>query len=128
MKSLKAWLLLGLVFIVGVLFGVAGSRLVVRHMVREAILHPARVQLAIQRQLTRKIGLDENQQSKLDGILTDAHQHVETIRKEFRPAMVQVFSNANEQITVMLKPEQLARYQKIKEDNAVFLRGLQSEP
>jgi hypothetical protein len=127
MKSVKPWLLLGLVFFVGVVFGVAGTRLVVHRVVREALLHPERVQMAIERRLTRKLNLDDAQQTKLDGILSDAHQQMKTIRHEFRPAMVLVFSNANQQITVLLTPEQLARYQKIKADNAVFFRGLQAD-
>lgn len=127
MISFKPWLLLVLVFFVGVLFGVAGTRLVVRRVVREALLHPERVQMTIERRLTRKLDLDATQQIKLDGILSDAHRQMDSIRHEFRPQIVLVFSNANQQITAMLTPDQLARYQKIKEQNAGFFRGLQAD-
>ena len=42
MKTFKPWLLLALVFGVGVILGVAGTRLMVRRAVREALLHRRR--------------------------------------------------------------------------------------
>jgi len=128
MKKIKPWLLLALVFLVGVIFGVVGTRLVVRRVVHEAILHPERVQIFVERRLTRRLNLNSDQQVKLDQILNNTRGQMQAIRQQYRPAMAQVFSNANQQISVMLTTEQLARYDKIKAENAVFLRGAQLTP
>jgi len=128
MKRFKPWLLLALVFCMGVILGVAGTRLMVRRAVREAILHPMRVQLLVERRLTRRLSLDAGQQVKLDQILSDTRQQMQTIRQQYRPAMALVFSNANQQISAILTTEQLARYEKIKTENALFLRGAQLAP
>lgn len=128
MKSLKPWLLLVLVFFVGVFFGVAGTRLAVRRVVREAMLHPARMQMVIERRLNRKLDLDPTQRAKLDGILSEARGRLDAIRHEVRPEVALVFSNANQQISALLTPEQLARYQKIKEENAGFWRPAPPDP
>jgi len=128
MKRIKPWLLLALVFFVGVIVGVAGTRVVVRRAVREAVLHPARVQLLIEKRLTRRLGLDGSQQSQLDQILSGTRDQMQTIRQQYRPAVALVFSNANQQINAMLTAEQRVRYERIKADNAVFLHGVQLTP
>jgi hypothetical protein len=102
--------------------------LVVRRAVHEAILHPERVQIFVERRLTRRLKLDSDQQIKLDKILSDTRAQMQTIRKQYRPAMAQVFSNANEQISAMLTTDQLTRYEKIKAENVLFLRGAQLPP
>jgi hypothetical protein len=127
MKTLKPWLLLALVFGVGVILGVAGTRLMVRRAVREALLHPARVQMVIERRLIRRLRLDAAQQGKLDEVLTGARGQMEEIRKQYRPPVTLVFSNANVQINALLTPEQRARYENIKAENAEYLRGLRGE-
>lgn len=127
MKMLKAWLLLTLVFLVGVVFGVAGTRLAIRHAAREAVLHPARAQLLIEKRLTRRLRLDADQQLKLDGILTDARSQLAALRQQYRPPVALVFSNANAQISAMLTLEQRLKYEKLREENAPIVRGWQAE-
>jgi uncharacterized membrane-anchored protein YhcB (DUF1043 family) len=127
MKSLKPWLLLALVFLVGIVFGVAGTRLAIRHAAREAALHPARAQLVIEKRLTRRLGLDADQQSKLDRILTDARAQLGALRQQYRPPVTLVFSNANAQISAILTLDQRLKYEKLKEENAPLVRGWQGE-
>jgi Spy/CpxP family protein refolding chaperone len=127
MKTLKPWLLLALVFGVGVILGVAGTRLVVRRTVREALLHPAQVQTSIERRLVRRLRLDAAQAGKLDEILTGARGQLMELRKQYRPPVTLVFSNANVQINALLTPEQRGQYEKIKAENAGYLRGLRGE-
>jgi hypothetical protein len=127
MKRFKPWLLLALVFGAGVILGVAGTRLMVRRAVREALLHPARVQTVIERRLVRRLRLDAAQQGKLDEILTGARGQMEVLRTQNRPPVTLVFSNANVQINALLTPEQRARYEKIKAENAEYLRWLRGE-
>ena len=127
MKTFKAWLLLALVFLVGVVFGVAGTRLTIRHAAREAALHPARVQLQIEKRLTRRLNLDADQQNKLDGILSDARAQLGVLRQQYRPPVTLVFSNANAQISAILTLDQRLKYEKLKEANEPLIRGWQSQ-
>jgi Spy/CpxP family protein refolding chaperone len=117
MKTFKLWLLVGLVFLAGVVAGVVGTRIVVRHAVRAAILHPEQVQTVLERNLTRKLRLDHGQQVKLHEILTDAHGQLKGLRREYRPQLVAIVSNANQQITAILTPEQQAWFEKLKRGN-----------
>lgn len=128
MKRLKPWLLLALVFLVGVIVGVAGTRLVIRRIAREAALHPGLVQKAAEHRLARRLRLDANQRERLDQILTETRNQMQSLRQQYRPQAVLVFSNANAQINELLTPDQRERFEKFKEENAVFLRGLQSGP
>ena len=125
MKTLKPWLLLALVFLVGMVFGVAGTRLAILHAAREAVLHPARAQLVIEKRLTRRLGLDPGQQSKLDRILTDARAQLTALRQQYRPSVTMIFSNANAQISALLTVDQRLKYEKMREENAPLVRGWQ---
>ena len=127
MKSFKAWLLLALVFLVGVVLGVAGTRLAIRHAAREAVLHPARAQLLMEKRLTRRLHLDADQQAKLDRILTDARSQLGALRQQYRPPVALVFSNANAQISAILTLDQRLKYEKLKEANEPLIRGWQSQ-
>jgi Spy/CpxP family protein refolding chaperone len=125
MKNLKSILLLALVFFAGVVIGVVATRSVVRHVVREAILHPEKAQAVIERSLTRKLRLDNGQQVKLHQILSDAHGQLKDLRQQYRPQLVEIFSNANGQIIALLTPEQQARFEKLKLENHPLLQALQ---
>jgi uncharacterized membrane-anchored protein YhcB (DUF1043 family) len=127
MKTFKAWLLLALVFLVGVVLGVAGTRLAIRHTAREAVLHPARAQLQIERRLTRRLNLDAGQQTKLDRILTDARAQLAALRQQYRPPVALVFSNANAQISAMLTLDQRLKYEQLRQENGPLARGWQAE-
>jgi Spy/CpxP family protein refolding chaperone len=127
MKTFKLILLLSLVFFAGVVIGIVGTRAVVRHVVGEAILHPEKMQAVMERRLTRSLRLDGGQQAKLRQILTDAHVQLKELRQQYRPQLVEVFSNANGQINAMLTPEQQARFEKIKSENRALLQAVQPE-
>lgn len=124
MKHWKSILLLLLVFFAGIAVGVVGTRIVVRRVV-QTITHPDRAQNVLEKNLTWRLRLDNEQQVKLHQILTDAHGQLQALRLEVQPQAALVLSNANEKITAMLTPEQQARYEKFKEHwpTARLLRG-----
>jgi hypothetical protein len=128
MKNWKSLLLLVLVFFAGLAVGVVGTRVVVRHMVQNAITHPERVQTFMERNLTRKLRLDNEQQVKLHDILTDARGQLTSLRKEFQPQAAEVLTGADKKISALLTPEQQERYDKFKERNWPALRTLQAPP
>lgn len=117
MKNWKSILLLILVFFAGLAVGVVGTHIVVRHVVQAAINHPERVQSFMERNLNRKLSLDNEQQVKLHGILTDARGQLTDLRKEFQPQAASVLTNADQKISAILTPDQQVRYEKFKERN-----------
>jgi Spy/CpxP family protein refolding chaperone len=125
MKTFKSLLLLALVFFAGLVVGVVATRAVVRHVVQQAVLHPEKVQTMIERKLARRLRLDSRQEVKLHEILSDAHGQLKDLRQEYRPQFAEIVSNANEQITAILTPEQQARFEKLKQENRPLLRAIQ---
>jgi Spy/CpxP family protein refolding chaperone len=123
MKAFKSILLLTLVFLTGLIVGVVGTRVVVRHVMRNAILHPENVQTILERNLTRKLQLDNEQQIKLHEILSDARGQLRDLRRQYRPQLVTIISNANEQITAILTPEQQDEFESVKVRNHPLLQA-----
>ena len=125
MKTLKLISLLTLVFFAGIVAGVVGTRIAVRHFVQQAILHPDRVQNFIERGLTRQLRLDNGQQVKLHQILLDAHGQLRDVRQQYRPQVIGIISNANQQIILILTPEQQARFEALKRKNHPLFQAVQ---
>jgi hypothetical protein len=128
MKNWKSILLLGLVFFAGVAVGVVGTRVVVRRVVQQALAHPERVQFLLERNLTRKLRLDADQQVKVHDILTDARGQLRELRQEFQPQAAGVLRGTNEKISALLTPEQLARFDQLKGEERPLVRLLRQEP
>ena len=55
-------------------------------------------------------------------------EQLQGLRKEYRPQVILVLSNANDRIAALLTPEQLARFEKWKEQNRPLLEGLKRNP
>jgi len=127
MKNWKSILLLALVFFAGLAVGVVGTRVVFGRVVQQAIAHPERVQSMMERNLTRRLRLDNDQQVKLHDILTDARGQLTTLRKEFQPQAAEVITDADKKISALLTPDQQARYDKFKERNWPALRALRAK-
>ena len=127
MKTLKLIFLLALVFFAGAVAGVVVTRAVVRHTVREAVTHPERVQLLIERRLAWRLRLDNDQRTKLHDILSDTHGQLAALRQQYRPQVVSILSTADSQITALLTPAQQERYEKFKEENRPLLQAVRSE-
>lgn len=106
MKIWKSILLLALVFFAGLAVGVVGTRIVVRHVVRQAIMHPERMQSLMERNLTRRLQLDSDQQVKVHAILTDTRGQLSNLRKQFQPQAAKVLHDADQKISALLTPEQ----------------------
>jgi len=128
MKTWKAILVLALVFFAGIVLGVVGTRVVIRHFVQQAIVHPERVQALIERNLTRKLRLDGGQQIELESILTDARTDLHALRAQYQPQAADIFRKADARITKLLTPEQLERYEKLKQQNRILTRMMQNNP
>jgi len=124
MKTFKSLLLVALVFLAGMVTGVVGTRIVVRQVMGEVIAHPETVPPRIERNLAFRLQLDNGQRAKLHEIMSGTHEQLKGLRQEYRPRVLLVLSNANDQITALLTPEQLARFEKWKKENHPLLEAI----
>ncbi|MGA3284916.1 MAG: hypothetical protein ABSD57_10725 [Verrucomicrobiota bacterium] len=122
MKTLKLLLLVGLVFLAGVVAGVVGTRIAIRHWVRSAMQRPQMVQTLVERRLKWQLRLDANQQAQVHQILTDARGRLKGLRQEYHPQVVLIVSNADVEISALLTPAQQKQFEKMKQQNRAFLR------
>jgi len=127
MKIFKLSLLIALVFLAGMVAGVVGTRLVVRHWVNSAIQRPELVQVLLERNLRRRLHLDASQQAQVHRILTDARGQLRDLRQEYRPQVIAVLTNTEAQISAILTSEQQARFERMQQANRRFLQPPQSE-
>ena len=127
MKTFKLIFLMALVFFAGAVAGVVATRAVVRHTVREAVTHPERVQVVIERRLAWRLRLDDDQRAKLHDILSDTHGQLTDLRRQYRPQMVSILKSTDSQISALLTPAQQERYEKFKEENRPLLQAIRSE-
>ena len=122
MKTFRLLLLVGLVFLAGVVAGVVGTRIAIRHWMSTAIQRPQMVQTLIERRLKWQLQLDANQQAQVHQILTDARGQLKELRQEYRPQAVVIVSNADAKISALLTPAQAKRFEKMKQRNRAFLQ------
>jgi Spy/CpxP family protein refolding chaperone len=122
MKTFKLLLLVGLVFLAGLVAGVVGTRIAIRHWMSSAIQRPQLVQTLIERRLKWQLRLDANQQAQVHQILTDARVQLRELRLEYRPQAVVIVSNADARISALLTPAQEERFEKMKQRNRAFLQ------
>jgi hypothetical protein len=78
----------------------------------------------MERNLKRRLRLDTDQQVKLHAVLTGARGQMGDLRRQFQPQAVEILTNADQQITALLTPEQQLRYDRFKERNWPALRAL----
>ncbi len=125
MKTFKLLLLIGLVFLAGVVAGVVGTRIAIRHWVRSAIQRPQMVQTLVERRLKWQLRLDANQQAQVHQILTGARGQLKGLRQEYRPQVVLIVSNADVEISALLTPAQQGRFEKMKRESREFLQPVE---
>jgi len=122
MKRIKTWLAVALVFLAGVVFGVVATRVAVRHFVRTAISQPDRMRMRIERDLTRRLKLTDEQRPQVHAALVRAHQRLQGLRQEFQPRYLLILSDAQEEISSALTLEQRERFERFKKETRPFWR------
>ena len=125
MKTFKLLLLVGLVFLAGVVAGVVGTRIAIRHWVRSAIHRPQMVQMFIERRLTWQLRLGASQQAQVHQILADARGQLKELRRDYRPQVIGIASNADAKISALLTPAQQKRFEKVKQRDWGFLQPVE---
>ncbi len=118
----KSIVLLALVFVTGIVAGVAGTRAMARQAVAQASAHPEWVQMALERNLSRRLHLDADQEAQLHDVMTDARGQVLSLRQEYRPRMQMIYQETDAKIEAFLRPGQRERYEKIRQQERQMFR------
>ena len=112
--KVKAWLLLGLIFVVGM---VTGSALTFGF--RSAWMHPLALQ-QIRYQwlagLTARLNLTPDQQAKVQPILVKAGNSIQSVHREEVDKISHIMEEANAEIAPLLTAEQKAGLQKMESE------------
>jgi hypothetical protein len=127
MTTLKSILLLALVFTAGLVIGTVGTRSLERRALRQSLVNPEKMQIAMELRVDRRLQLNNDQQARVHDILAIAHLQLREIRLKSRPEIELVASNANRQISALLNPNQLERYEKLKAESTPILPFLRQQ-
>jgi len=117
MKKLRPWLLILLVFCAGFAGGVAVTRGVIRHFVRQAIHNPTFMRDQIERRIALKLRLDREQRAKVHDVLVDTQRDLQSLREEFQPRFFAIMNKAQTNVAGVLTPEQRRKFEEFREEN-----------
>lgn len=122
MSSLvKPWLVLAIIFIVGV---VTGSALTIG--LGSRFMHPAgpqQMKRLWMTHLTERLNLTADQQAKIQPIVTDADVKIHSLQRDGAEHIAQIFKETDDQISVLLTPDQKAELQKMESEREKMFSG-----
>lgn len=114
MKHWKSILGLLLIFIFGVITGGLITARVLDNRVRNFMQGgPDAVGKLIETRLTRELHLDRSQREGVVKVITNARVQISAARHEVQPKVDQVLAQAEQDIRVLLRPEQTAKFDRI---------------
>jgi Spy/CpxP family protein refolding chaperone len=111
-SKFKPWLVLAIIFIVGV---VTGSALTIG--LGSRFIHPPGEQQMGRHwmaQLVQRLNLTADQQAKIEPIVTDAATKLQSVHHDEMERGSQIFKAAHDQISALLTPEQNVELQKLE--------------
>ncbi len=117
----KPWLLLGVIFIVGVVTGSALTIGLAPHF-----MHPPG-ELPMRRHwmayLNQRLNLTADQQAKIQPIVADAETRFHSLHRDEVERGSQIYKAANGQIAALLTPEQKVELQKMESEREKMFSG-----
>jgi Spy/CpxP family protein refolding chaperone len=113
-SAIKPWLVLGIIFIVGVVTGVALTIGLAPHFKNQ----PGSQQLKSlwMAQLVQRLDLTTDQQAKIQPILADARNKLQLLHRDEVDRGSQIFKAAHNQISALLTPGQQVELQKMESE------------
>jgi Spy/CpxP family protein refolding chaperone len=117
----KPWLLLGIIFIVGVVTGSALTIGLGPHFMRPPV--PREMKGHWMAHLIRDLNLTDDQQAKIQPILTDADSKLQALRHDEVERGAQIFKAADDQIAALLSPEQKAELLRMEAEREKMFSG-----
>jgi Spy/CpxP family protein refolding chaperone len=113
-SKLKSWLLLAIIFVVGVVTGVALTIGLAPHFGHQP--GPQQINRLWMAKLIEQLNLTADQQAKIQPILTDAKTRFQSLHRDEVERGSQIMKEAHDQISALLTSEQQAELQKLEAD------------
>lgn len=118
-KPRRRWLTLlfaGLIFCAGFLSGAGFVTIVAVHRLQYAIHHPEEAPSRVATMLQRRLGLNDDQKSKVETIVAKRQVELMAIRQEFQPKVVEQLDKIRSEIGEVLTESQRERWEKMFDD------------
>ena len=125
-SKMKPWLVLSVIFIVGIVTGSALTVGLAPHFVQPPPPHapePTEIKSHWLAYLTRRLNLTADQKAKIDPIVADATARLQALQHKEVEADSQIFKAANDQIVALLTPEQKVEMQKMESEREKMFSG-----
>jgi predicted Co/Zn/Cd cation transporter (cation efflux family) len=102
-----------LIFVAGAACGAGFTVVVVANRVQHAIQHPEEAPPRIAARLKWRLGLDDDQQAKVEAIVAKHQVELLAIRREFQPKVVDQLEQVRDEISGVLNDSQRERWTKL---------------
>ncbi|MDD5678162.1 MAG: hypothetical protein PHW60_09265 [Kiritimatiellae bacterium] len=116
MKRWKVILRYGVIFMLGLVLGMAGSRLAHKHRFAQIMQNrPADQRQMMMRHLSRQLELTKPQQIEIERIIDAQLKALSAVRERQRPEVQAIFQQAESEMKTHLQPDQQQKLDKIME-------------
>ena len=112
--TIKAWLLLGGIFVVGIITGSALTFGLGPRFMHQP--EPQQIQRLWMAHLVQRLNLTPDQRAKIQPILADAQAKIQSLQREQVERGSQIFKAAHDQIAAILTPEQKVELQQMERE------------
>ena len=120
-SQVKPWLLLSVIFIVGILTGSALTIGLGPHFMRSPGELPMKRHWM--EYLTQRLNLTADQQAKIQPIVADAETKIQAMHRDEVEHGSQIIKATNDQISALLTPEQKVELQKMESEREKMFLG-----
>jgi Spy/CpxP family protein refolding chaperone len=120
-SKLKSWLLLAVIFIVGVVTGSALTIGLASHFLHPSFPHDMKKHWLAY--LTHELNLTADQQAKIQPILADAETRIRALHRDEVVRGSQIIKAADDQISVVLTPGQKVELQRVESEREKMFSG-----
>lgn len=116
-KTWKAVLGVILIFIFGFASGVVCTSIVVQRKALAFLQHPlVSVNEALEKRLTRNLGLDESQKTQVDGFFKENLKERRDLQMQIQPQVQTLNKETMRQVRSVLRPDQAERFNQNLDD------------
>ena len=110
MKQIKPWIVIGLVFVAGIIVGVSATRLAVRKVIERVATNPDVLRERIERNLARELTLTPEQRPKVHEIVVRSRDEIQELRSEFQPRVGGILKRSEREIRDVLNDAQQQKF------------------
>jgi Spy/CpxP family protein refolding chaperone len=124
--SVKAWLLLGGIFIVGVVTGYALTFGFALHF--HGPRGEADMRTHMMAQYVRRLNLTDDQRAQIAPIVRDTAHNIQELHRDEVGRGFEIFHMANQKILAILTPEQKAQLQRLEQEQDMMFSNRPTHP